>query len=170
MTFSDRQHQLKDGRVVIIRRAAPGDLDRLGRYFNEMAADDQRQRFLSGAVPSRLALEKALAGAVVWLLAVTPSGELVGESVRTRLYDDPFSDLQGPLATVELSVAAAWLRVGLAKALIEAVSGEARDGGARYLMGYVARTNRPALCFLNRYWVCQRSSDVTGISVYFRTL
>jgi ribosomal protein S18 acetylase RimI-like enzyme len=170
MSFSRRQYKIKDDGVITIRPAGPGDADALIGYLSALTRNDLRRRFRSGAVPGRDALEVVLGGDVVWLVAVSRRGKVVGEATRTDCWHDETADLQGLLADIELSVAPAWRRRRVATALIDALAIDARDNGARHLRARVADTNAAAISLLNRTWVYQRWSQDSAISTYFRTL
>ncbi|WP_327714337.1 bifunctional GNAT family N-acetyltransferase/acetate--CoA ligase family protein [Streptomyces sp. NBC_00490] len=116
---------LTDGTTVRIRRAGPGDHDEVQRLYEQMSAENLRQRFsaISRTSARQAADRVAKSGRAGYLaLAAEHAGRLVG---LTEYEVTP----PGTTADLSLAVADDWHHHGIATLLLEHLADAARSAG-----------------------------------------
>jgi GNAT superfamily N-acetyltransferase len=137
--------QLKDGRTVVLRTAAPGDAPSIARLFMELSPESFLSRFHSGGagptVVSRLARVDTVSGTVCVVAAMTDDpGSLAAEARYVPM---------GPgAAELGLTVLDGYQGNGLGHLLLGALVERARDSGLERLRAVVSLSNAPMLHLL----------------------
>lgn len=126
---------LADGRRVNVRASSPQDIDLLRAFFAALSDQDRYFRFMTklGELSELLARRLADADQVrhVALLACAASGGgeiVIGEARYVLGGDDPGS------AEFAVAVATDWQGLGLARALLARLTGQAANAAVRRLM------------------------------------
>jgi GNAT superfamily N-acetyltransferase len=139
--------RLRDGRVVVLRVAAPADVPRIAELYAGLSADSFRRRFHSGRpkpiLLARLARIDVAPGAVS-LLAVAPGPRerLVAEARYVPAAEDA-----GELALVVLDD---FQGLGLGQLMLRALTDHARASGLERLSAVVSLSNDTMLHLLTR--------------------
>ena len=143
----DGEIRLRDGRVVMLRVAAPADVPRIAELYAGLSAESFRRRFHSGrpkpVLVARLARIDIAPGAVS-LVAMTPgSGRLAAEARYVPTAEDA-----GELA---LAVLDDFQGLGLGRLMLSALVDHANAAGLERLSAFVNVTNDTMLHLLTRY-------------------
>ena len=144
----DGEIRLGDGRVVVLRVAAPADVPRIAELYAGLSPESFRRRFHSGRpkppIVARLARIDVAPGAVS-LVATTPGSRrrLVAEARYVPTAEDA-----GELA---LAVLDDFQGLGLGRILLSALLDHARASGLGRLSAVVSLSNDAMLHLLARY-------------------
>jgi acetyltransferase len=132
--------QLRDGTVVTVRTAHPGDADMIQSYIRGLSPDSRRSRFLwalNELSPPELHRVTHSSERQFTLVAETVAGgrrTMIGEA-RSAVAPD------GRFAEVSLSVAETWRRNTLGTQMLGIVMDRVRDLGVDYLTADALRSN-----------------------------
>lgn len=145
-----RQVDLGDGRALVVRPMAPGDVDGLVELYAGLSDEDRYRRFFSAYRPDRAFFERAVA---VWSRG---GAGLVAVEVDTTRPDRPELRIVGeasyellPSGDGELGMAVAADRRGwLGPYLLDALLEVAASRGVPNLRADVLATNAPMLALL----------------------
>ena len=134
-----------DGRELVMRDIAPGDITAVQRCFKRLSPQDVRRRFMHAMseLPASMAqrlcrIDPAIEAAFVLMDETVKPAELRGVG---RIFVDEASN------TAEFSVLVEreWTRIGLGALLMQRLVDESRHRGLSELWGYVLMENRPML-------------------------
>jgi L-amino acid N-acyltransferase YncA len=144
-----RECQLTDGRVIVLRRAGPGDVPAITRLYLELAPESFYRRFNTDRPGHALVTRLASFGTGdACLVAVVPSdlGRVVAEA--------RYVPIAPGTAELALTVADSYQSAGLGHILLDALVARARAEGLERLRAVVLLANTPMLRLLQSYgWV-----------------
>jgi GNAT superfamily N-acetyltransferase len=160
MTAS-RGCQLADGRVVVLRRAGPGDGPAITRLYLELSPESFYRRFNAERPAPALVAQLASVGAGgACLVAAVPSdpGRVVAEA--------RYVPIAPGTAELALTVADSYQGAGLGHMLLDALVDRARANGLERLQAVVLLANTAMLRLLQHYgWVL--AAPTADFSVVF---
>src|SRR5215471_5354898 len=149
LVTASRECQLADGRVVVLRRAGPGDVPAITGLYLELSPESFYRRFNTEQPAPPLVTRLASFGSgTACLVAATPSepGRVVAEARCVPIAPGT--------AELALTVADSYQGAGLGHILLDALVARAREEGLERLHAVVLLTNTPMLRLLQRYgWV-----------------
>jgi len=149
LVTASRECQLADGRVVVLRRAGPGDVPAITGLYLELSPESFYRRFNTEQPAPPLVTQLASFGSgTACLVAASPSepGRVVAEARCVPIAPGT--------AELALTVADSYQGAGLGHILLDALVARAREEGLERLHAVVLLTNTPMLRLLQRYgWV-----------------
>ena len=149
LVTASRECQLADGRVVVLRRAGPGDVPAITGLYLELSPESFYRRFNTEQPAPPLVTQLASFGSgTACLVAATPSepGRVVAEARCVPIAPGT--------AELALTVADGYQGVGVGGLLLGALVDRARKDGVDRLRAVVLLANTAMLRLLQRYgWV-----------------
>ncbi|HEX6568735.1 MAG TPA: GNAT family N-acetyltransferase, partial [Acidimicrobiales bacterium] len=143
-----RRVDLPDGRSLVVRPVAPGDVDGLAALYEGMSDEDRYRRFFSGFQPDRDFLERAVAvrerGGYGLVAVESAAG---GAAVPRIVGEASYELLPNGDGEMAMAVAGDW-RGWLGPYLLDALIAAAAARGVPNLEADVLATNSPMLSLL----------------------
>lgn len=143
------EHQLADGRVIVLRPGGPDDIPAITRLYLELPAGSFYRRFFSRRPAAELVARLArLRSGTRCLVAASPAdpGRLVAEA--------RYVPVAPGTAELALTVQDSHQGTGLGRLLLDALVGQAHDDQLERLRAVVLLENVPMLRLLQHYgWV-----------------
>jgi GNAT superfamily N-acetyltransferase len=134
-----------DGRELVMRTIAPGDVTAIQRCFKRLSPQDVRRRFMHAMAELPISMAQRLC-------RIDPELEaafvLIDETVKPaelRGVGRIFVDIAANSAEFSVLVEREWTRIGLGAMLMQRLVDECRRRGLDELWGYVLMENRPML-------------------------
>ncbi len=163
--------QAHDGRALVLRGIAPGDVAALQRCFTRLSPEEVRRRFLHARseLPAPMAqrlcrIDPALETAFVLMDESVQPAEMRGVG---RIFVDPNTDS----AEFSVLVEHDWSRLGLGALLMQRLVEDSRRRGLAELWGYVLQENRPMLHLCQELGFTQRMmANEPGVALITLTL
>jgi GNAT superfamily N-acetyltransferase len=142
----DRDCQLADGRPVVLRPGAPGDVAAITRLYLDLSAGSFLRRFHGGQpAPAQVARWAMLGSGTACIVAAPPADpDCLAAEAR-------YVPVGAGTAELALTVADGYQGAGLGRVLLEALVQRARAGGLQRLRATVLVSNKPMLRLLQRY-------------------
>ena len=156
------RNQLRNGRTVLVRGAAPEDAPDIARMLNELSPESFRARFHGGpATPGQVAAFSRVdqAPGTVCIVAALP-----GEP-RHLVAEARYVPTGRDVAELAVTVLDRYQRSGLGAVMLEALVDRARAAGIERLRAVVSLASRAMLRLLAGYgWTLAEATDECGVA------
>ena len=154
--------QLKDGRAVLVRHAAPGDVPDIGRLLRELSPESFRARFEGGqptpGLIARLARIDPVPGTVCIVAAIPREPQRFVAEAR-------YVPTGGDAAELAVTVLDRYQRSGLGEVMLAALAELAGQSGIKRLRAVVSLTNGPMLRLMTGYdWTLAEPTDECAVA------
>jgi GNAT superfamily N-acetyltransferase len=149
---------------VSIRRACVADWAAVADFFAGLSARTRYLRFFGALTLSTAMLRVLSGGGDADVVVASCGGEIIGHGIATGQVNPG----AGPVIEMGVVVADAWQGRGIGSALVRALIGAARSGGAMILAMDVLHANHPVLAMIAKHWPAasvERSADCVTFHV-----